>query len=168
MAYFLKVSHLKKGDYLQIYDSFHDKEKKHSVHKSYKALGYLDDLIASGIDDPISFYKAEVDKLNKKAKIEKEELAIRKIDESPVKNLGYFLIKGIFNRLGVKFHLDLLDKIEKEAISTHDYLLNMVFARIINLSSKDNILPLSNVLNLNIDNYVFKPNDVEKLLNLKV
>ena len=40
MAYFLKVSHLKKGDYLQIYDSFHDKEKKHSVHKSYKALGY--------------------------------------------------------------------------------------------------------------------------------
>ena len=40
--------------------------------------------------------------------------------------------------------------------------------RIINLSSKDNILPLSNVLNLNIDNYVFKPNDVEKLLNLKV
>ena len=63
MAYFLKVSHLKKGDYLQIYDSFHDKEKKHSVHKSYKALGYLDDLIASGIDDPISFYKAEVDKI---------------------------------------------------------------------------------------------------------
>ena len=27
MAYFLKVSHLKKGDYLQIYDSFYDKEK---------------------------------------------------------------------------------------------------------------------------------------------
>ena len=106
--------------------------------------------------------------MNKKAKIEKEELAIRKIDESPVKNLGYFLIKGIFNRLGVKFHLDLLDKIEKEAISTYDYLLNMVSARIINLSSKDNILPLSNVLNLNIDNYVFKPNDVEKFLNLKV
>ena len=40
--------------------------------------------------------------------------------------------------------------------------------RIINLSSKDNILPLSNVLNLNIDNFVFKPNDVEKLLNLKI
>ena len=74
--------------------------------------------------------------MNKKAKIEKEELAIRKIDESPVKNLGYFLIKGIFNRLGVKFHLDLLDKIEKEAISTYDYLLNMVSARIINPCSK--------------------------------
>ena len=136
MAYFLKVSHLKKGDYLQIYNSFHDKEKKHSVHKSYKALGYLDDLIASGIDDPISFYKAEVDKLNKKVKKEKEELSIKKIDESPVKNLGYFLIKGLFNKLGVKFHLDLLDKIESENLSTYNYLLNMVSARIINPCSK--------------------------------
>ena len=136
MAYFLKVSHLKKGDYLQIYDSFHDKEKKHSVHKSYKALGYLDDLIASGIDDPISFYKAEVDKMNKKVKKEKEELSIKKIDESPVKNLGYFLIKAIFNKLGVKFHLDLLDKIENENLSTYNYLLNMVSARIINPCSK--------------------------------
>ena len=136
MAYFLKVSHLKKGDYLQIYDSFHDKEKKRSVHKSYKALGYLDDLIASGIDDPISFYKAEVDKMNKKVKKEKEELSIKKIGESPVKNLGYFLIKGLFNKLGVKFHLDLLDKIENETLSTYNYLLNMVSARIINPCSK--------------------------------
>ena len=136
MAYFLKVSHLKKGDYLQIYDSFHDKEKKHSVHKSYKALGYLDNLIASGIDDPISFYKAEVDKMNKKVKKEKEELSIKKIDEFPVKNLGYFLIKSLFNKLGVKFHLDLLDKIENENLSTYNYLLNMVSARIINPCSK--------------------------------
>ena len=136
MAYFLKVSHLKKGDYLQIYDSFHDKEKKHSVHKSYKALGYLDDLIASGIDDPISFYKAEVDKMNKKVKKDKEELSIKKIGESPVKNLGYFLIKGLYNKLGVKFHLDLLDKIENETLSTYNYLLNMVSARIINPCSK--------------------------------
>ena len=101
-------------------------------------------------------------------KIKKEELALWRIDESPVKNLDYFLIKGIFNRLGLKFNLDLLDKIEKEAISTYDYLLNIVSARIVTLSSNDNILPLSNILNLNIDNYVFKPNDVEKFLHLNV
>lgn len=136
MAYFLKVSHLKKGDYLQIYDSFHDKTKKHSVHKSFKSLGYVNDLIASGIDDPISFYKAEVDKLNKKAKKDKEELAIKKIDESPIKNLGYFLIKGVFNKLGIKFHLDLLDKIENQKLSTYDYLLYLISARIINPCSK--------------------------------
>ena len=40
--------------------------------------------------------------------------------------------------------------------------------RITNLSSKDCILPLTNALNLNINNYVFKPKDVEKLLNLKI
>ena len=70
--------------------------------------------------------------------------------------------------MGLKFHLDLLDKIEKEAISTYDYLLNIVSARIVTLSSNDNIRPLSNILNLNIDKYVFKPNDVEKFLHLNV
>ncbi len=73
--------------------------------KSFKSLGYLDDLIDSGIDDPISYYKNEVDKMNKKAKKEKEDLAIRKIDESPIKNLGYFLIKGLFNRLVLNIFL---------------------------------------------------------------
>ena len=53
-------------------------------------------------------------------------------------------------------------------ISTYDYLLNIVSARIVTLSSNDNILPLSNILNLNIDKYVFKPNDVEKFLHLNV
>ncbi len=136
MAYFLKVSHIKKGTYLQIYESFRDKSRHCSAQKSFKSLGYLDDLIASGIDDPISFYKNEVDKMNKKVKKEKEDLAIKKIDESPIKNLGYFLIKGVFNKLGIKFHLDLLDKIENENVSTYDYLLNMVSSRIVNPCSK--------------------------------
>lgn len=136
MAYFLKVSHIKKGTYLQIYESFRDKSRHCSAQKSFKSLGYLDDLIASGIDDPISFYKNEVDKMNKKVKKEKEDLAIKRIDESPIKNLGYFLIKGVFNKLGIKFHLDLLDKIENENVSSYDYLLNMVSSRIINPCSK--------------------------------
>ena len=105
--------------------------------------------------------------MNKKVKKEKEELSIKKIGESPVKNLGYFLIKAIFNKLGVKFHLDLLDKTENETVSTYNYLSNMVSARIINLSSKDKILPLANPLYLNIDNYFLKLRML-KLLNLKV
>ena len=136
MAYFLKVSHIKKGTYLQIYESFRDKSRHCSAQKSFKSLGYLDDLIASGIDDPISFYKNEVIKMNKKLKKEKEDLAIKKIDESPIKNLGYFLVKGVFNKLDIKFHLDLLDKIENQNVSTYDYLLNMVSCRIINPCSK--------------------------------
>ena len=66
MAYFLKKSKLKKGIYLQIYESFYDPQRGHTAHKSYKALGYVNDLIQNGIDDPIAFYKQEIFELNKK------------------------------------------------------------------------------------------------------
>lgn len=136
MAYFLKVSHIKKGTYLQIYESFRDKSRKCSAQKCIKSLGYLNDLIASGIDDPISYYKDEVSRMNKKAKQSKEELSIKKIEQSPIKNLGYFLIKGLFKKLDIQSHLDLLDRIESQSLSTYDYLLYMVSSRIINPCSK--------------------------------
>lgn len=136
MAYFLKISHIKKGTYLQIYESFRDKEKKCSVQKSYKALGYLDDLIASGIEDPISFFKKKVTLMNEQAKKRKNEDCVKKIEESPVKNLGYFLVKSVFNKLSIKGDLDLMDSITNESVSTFNYLLNMVSARIIEPCSK--------------------------------
>lgn len=66
MAYFLKKSKLKKGIYLQIYESFYDPQRGYSAHKSYKALGYVDDLIKNGIENPVDYYKQEVFELNKK------------------------------------------------------------------------------------------------------
>ncbi len=65
MAYFLKKSNLKKGVYLQIYESFYDPQRGHTAHKSYKALGYVEDLVKKGIEDPVSFYKQKVLELNK-------------------------------------------------------------------------------------------------------
>lgn len=145
MSYFLKKSTANKGLYLQIYESFRNENGRPS-HKCYKTLGYVDDLISSGIEDPISYYQNEVDKLNKKAKKDKEEALIKKVDESPVKNLGYFLVKGLFNKLSIKGDLDLMDTITKESVSTYDYLLNMVSARIVNPCSKlktyEEVLPL--------------------------
>lgn len=44
MAYFLKKSNLKKGIYLQIYESFYGPLRKDSAHRSYKALGYVHEL----------------------------------------------------------------------------------------------------------------------------
>ena len=73
---------------------------------------------------------------HKKAKLDKEELSIKKIENSPIKNLGYFIIKGLFNKLDIKSHLDLLDRIEDQSLSTYDYLLYMVSSRIINPCSK--------------------------------
>ena len=64
MAYFLKKTTNKKGLYLQIYESFYDPERGHTVHKSLKPIGYVHELQAKGIDDPIAFYQEEVIKLN--------------------------------------------------------------------------------------------------------
>ena len=97
MAYFLKKSHLKKGLYLQIYESFYDPFKKNTSHKSFRSLGYVDELIASGIPDPVSFFSHEVKKLNDELKSRKELEKTRLIEESPVRYIGYFPVKNILD-----------------------------------------------------------------------
>lgn len=64
MADFEKKSNLKKGTYLQIYESFYDPERKDTAHRFYKAIGYVQELIEKGIADPIAFYKKKVIQLN--------------------------------------------------------------------------------------------------------
>ena len=61
MAYFLKKTNNKKGTYLQIYESYYDPERKAGAHRSYRPIGYVHELQATGIEDPISFFKDEVD-----------------------------------------------------------------------------------------------------------
>ena len=64
MPYFLKQSNTRsKGLYLQIYHSFYVPGKG-SRNKSYKAIGYVSELIKNGIDDPIAYAKKIVDELN--------------------------------------------------------------------------------------------------------
>ena len=91
MAYFLKKTNNKKGIYLQIYESYYDSERKGGAHRSYKPIGYVHELQANGIEDPISFFGEEVQKLNQEHKKKKQVEKRRQIsDESPEKLLGYF------------------------------------------------------------------------------
>ena len=86
MAYFLKKTNNKKGTYLQIYSSFYDPERRHTAHKAYKPIGYVHELQAKGIDDPISFYKEEVIRLNQEANAAKAAKKAKQIsDDSPEK-----------------------------------------------------------------------------------
>ena len=62
MAYFLKKTKNKKGTYLQIYESYYDPERKGGAHRSYKPIGYVHELQASGIEDPITVFGEEVQK----------------------------------------------------------------------------------------------------------
>ena len=68
MAYFLKRTRNKKGLYLQIYESHWDPERRHTVNRSVRAVGYEHELRESGIEDPISHFRAEVASMNAERK----------------------------------------------------------------------------------------------------
>ena len=111
MAYFLKVSKQQTRTYLAIYESFYSPDVKGTKHRSVKNLGNINKLIDAGIDDPISFYQKEVDRMNAEKKKEKE--VQKKNDKlisdiSPEKYLGYFPLTNILNNLDVEQHFDFL------------------------------------------------------------
>ena len=146
MAYFLKKSNYKKGTYLQIYESFYDPERKGGAHRSYKALGYVHELQAKGIGDPVAFYKEEVLKLNQELKAAKDAKKARQIsDDSPEKLIGYFPMKNINDKLSVKKYIDLMQAATDFRFSVFDLISALVYARLVHPCSKsktyDEVIP---------------------------
>lgn len=137
MAYFLKKTNNKKGTYLQIYSSFYDPERGHTAHKAYKPIGYVHELQAKGIDDPISFYKEEVNKLNQEAKAAKAAKKTKQIsDDSPEKLIGYFPMKNINDKLSVKKYIDLMQTATDFRFNVFDLISALVYARLVQPCSK--------------------------------
>ena len=136
MSYFIKKSNRQNGVYLQIYESFYDSAKKCSRHKAIKTLGYVSKLKEQGIDDPISYYQSEVDKMNKKHNDELAEAKTKMISDSPVKNLGYFLAKGVLNKLKIKDELRPFKLIYDTDYDLFELLEALIYSRIINPVSK--------------------------------
>lgn len=146
MAYFLKKTNNKKGLYLQIYESFYDPERGHAAHKSYKPIGYVHELQAKGIDDPISYYKEEVAKLNQEFKAAKNSSNTKQIsEESPEKLMGYFPLKNINDRLSVKKYIDLMQTATDFRFNVFDMMSALVYARLVHPCSKsktyDEVIP---------------------------
>jgi transposase len=146
MAYFLKKTNNKKGTYLQIYSSFYDSERGHTAHKSYKAIGYVHELQADGIDDPIAFYKEEVIRLNQEAQAEKTAKKTKQISEdSPEKLIGYFPLKNINDKLSVKKYIDLMQTATDFRFNVFDMISALVYARLVHPCSKsktyDEVIP---------------------------
>ncbi len=84
---------------LAIYESFYNPEKKETAHKTYKSLGSVETLMKNGLEDPITYYQLEVKRLNDE-RAQKSEPKISK--DSPIKNLGYFILKGLLGKLKIK------------------------------------------------------------------
>lgn len=146
VAYFLKKTTNKKGLYLQIYESFYDPERGHTAHKSFKPIGYVHELQAKGIDDPISFYQEEVNKLNQEFQAAKQTKKAKLIsDESPEKLLGYFPMKNINDKLSAKKYIDLMQTATDFRFNIFDMMSSLVYARLIHPCSKsktyDEVIP---------------------------
>ena len=137
MSYFLKKTNNKKGTYLQIYESLYDPERKGGAHRSYKPLGYVHQLQAEGIDDPIAFYKDEVQKLNQELNKKKQDEKARKIsEESPEKLLGYFPLKNLCDSLRCKNYIDLMQTATGFRFNVFDMMSALVYARVVHPCSK--------------------------------
>ena len=137
MSYFLKKTKNKKGLYLQIYSGSMSKERGHVVQSCYRSLGYYDDLVAGGIEDPVAHFQKEVDGLNAAERMRKQADRGRKIgDRGPLKSIGYFPLKRIMDDLDVKRYLDLWQGVRGFRFSLYEALSSLVFARVIAPCSK--------------------------------
>ena len=146
MALFLKKTNNKKGTYLQIYESYYDPERKGGAHRSYKPIGYVHELQSNGIDDPISFFSEEVQKLNQEYKKKKQAEKNRQIsDESPEKLLGYFPLKNLNDSLGCKKYIDLMQTATHFRFNVFDMMSALIYARAVHPCSKsrtyDEVIP---------------------------
>lgn len=146
MAYFLKKTNNKKGTYLQIYESYYDPQRKGSAHRSHKAIGYVHELQSSGIDDPISFFQEEVQKLNQEYKKKKQSEKSKEIsEESPEKLLGYFPLKNLNDSLGCRKYINLMQMATHFHFNVFDMMSALIYARAVHPCSKfrtyDEIIP---------------------------
>lgn len=136
IRYFLKKSTpSKKGLYLQIYQSCYIPGKG-ARNKSYKAIGYYSDLVEKGISDPIKYAQDIIDELNKDIQNKQEQ----KIgDVSYMRNLGHFLLKSIWDYLGLSNDIDIMTDNRNSHFKMSDFILAMIDVQVVNPGSKHNV-----------------------------
>ena len=137
MAYFLRKFNRSRGLYLQICESFRSPDKKNAVQKSVLVPGYVCDLQAKGIPDPVAYYSQLVKEMNDARNEILQENKTPKISSvSPVRHLGYFPVKAILNRLDVANPLDTFFSATRSHFSLYSMIEALVFSRLTEPCSK--------------------------------
>ena len=133
MSYFLKKSiPSKKGLYLQIYRTNYVPGKGNK-NKSYQAIGYVSDLKAQGIKDPIKYALKLVKELNEK----NPSPRVKQVGENSVtKNLGYFLIKAVIDGLDLDKIMNTFTQQKHFKFKMSEFVRAMIYAQIANPGSK--------------------------------
>ena len=133
MAYYLKKTKMKGRTYLSIDESFYSHQKKGTAHRVYKSLSSVETLRKKGIEDPIAFYQAEVDRLN----AERKEAGVPKISEvSPSLYVGYFPLKSIMEKLKIKHYVDYFKLTTDFGYDLYELLAALVYSRSVHPCSK--------------------------------
>ncbi|MGN0776411.1 MAG: IS1634 family transposase [Candidatus Ventricola sp.] len=131
MAYFLKKTKNKKGLYLQIYESFYDPARKHTAHRSIKAIGYEHELKQAGIEDPIAYYKAQVDAMNAERKGARAAERGRQITEqTPERLAGHFAFEAVERALNAQADIRMLQLAGDFRFDLYGLLSDLVMARL--------------------------------------
>ena len=162
---FIKVRPLKNGrKYLSIVQGYRGEDGK-TKHKTIKKLGYLDEL-EKEYEDPISHFKnlinQETDKIMTNYTI--NNLNTKEIDKnSKPKNLGYAVLKKVYDELGIKEVLDEINRSSKIQFNLNDILSFLVFMRIIKPGSKKNAYDNKDLL---FEKYNFSLDDIYRSLTV--
>lgn len=137
MAYYLRQDKKKKGVYLQMYESFWDKEKKQPRSRSIEAFGYVDKLISEGISDPVAHFKEYVAQKNRERDASLVEKNRPRAFRKPIeKNAGYFLVHSLLEELEVKETIDILSSSRRFQFSLYEMIAQLICSRIIYPCSK--------------------------------
>ena len=137
MAYFLRQDKKKKGIYLQMYETYWDKEKKQPRSRNIESFGYVSDLISDEIPDPVSYYKEYVERKNReRAASIADETRPRAFAAQLEKNIGYFLVYSLLSELNVKETIDILASPKRFQFNLYDMIAQLIYARILYPCSK--------------------------------
>ena len=137
MSYFLKTSRKKKGLYYQVYEGTHNSEKGYTTQKSLMVIGYHEELLKQGIDDPKAYAKSIVDKLEKERKMRLAEIKLEKISEETIsKNLGVFLINSFLKKLDISLPIKYFNFNKKSKFDIYEVLKFLIFSQIYSPGSK--------------------------------
>lgn len=137
MAYYLRQDKKKKGIYLQMYETYWDKEKKQPRSRNIESFGYVSALISDEIPDPVAYYKEYVTRKNKeRAASVADKTRPRAFATQLEKNIGYFLVHSLLSELDVKETIDILASQKRFQFELYDMIAQLIYARILYPCSK--------------------------------
>lgn len=137
MAYFLRQEKRKNRVYLQMYETYWDKDKKQPRSKSIQAFGYVDTLTCADMPDPVKYYKEYVKEENKKRSEQfSDETRPRAFQVVQEVNIGHLFLSSLLEKLQVKETIDTLASVKQYQFELYDLISQLIYARVLYPCSK--------------------------------